>query len=160
MAKISWLISKLGNNHSPAIGMPLTFVKSDVFGWNANERTVMYAPDAPHAPAFLLHELGHALLGHADYSDDIHLLAMERAAWDKALQLAPEYDVAITDELIEESLDTYRDWLHSRSLCPHCNATGVQTAPRHYQCLACHHAWRVNEARTCALRRYETKKRP
>ena len=82
------------------------------------------------------------------------------AAWDKALQLAPEYDVAITDELIEESLDTYRDWLHSRSLCPHCNATGVQTATRHYQCLACHHAWRVNEARTCALRRYETKKRP
>ena len=154
MAKISWLISKLGNNHSPATGMPLTFVKSDFFGWNANERTITYAPDAPHAPAFLLHELGHALLGHADYSDDIHLLAMERAAWDKALQLAPEYDVAITDELIEESLDTYRDWLHARSTCKNCQAVGLQIKKNTYHCIACDNSWRVNEARTCALRRY------
>ncbi len=160
MAKISWLISKLSSNYPPTGDTPLTFVVAESFGWNAPKRTIAYAPDAPDAPAFLLHELGHALLNHDHYQDDIHLLGMERAAWDKASELAPQYETTISDDIVEDALDTYRDWLHARSLCPHCNATGVQTATRQYRCLACNHTWHVNEARTCALRRYDTKKRP
>ena len=160
MAKISWLISKLGSNHPPTGDTPLRFMTAESFGWNATERTISYVPDAPDAPALLLHELGHALLGHDHFQDDIHLLAMERAAWDKACELAAQYDMTISDNVVEDALDTYRDWLHARSLCPHCNATGVQTATQHYQGLACHHTWHVNEARTCGLRRHDTKKRP
>ena len=83
---------------------------------------------------------------------------MERAAWDKALELAKTVNVDIDEELIETSLDTYRDWLHDRSTCPSCNATGIEASKQQYECISCHTTWRVNEARDCSLRRYTTKK--
>jgi hypothetical protein len=106
---------------------------------------------------FLLHELGHATLGHSDYNKDIELLSLERAAWDQAELLAQQYNLSINENLIEDHLDTYRDWLHSRSLCPQCSFTGLQTGNAQYSCPACHAKWRVNQARTCGLKRYITK---
>lgn len=155
MAKTSWLIEQLKASKDN----PLNFTKGTTFGWDYSTHTVTYDPSRRKCDAYLLHEVGHAILGHRGYQNDTQLLEMERAAWDKARELADMYQIIIDDSDIEESLDTYRDWLHSRSLCPHCNSTGLQAASNHYRCAACQHEWRVNEARTCALRRYSTKKR-
>lgn len=155
MQKITSLAKKLANDLTKKPGLAhLTLQQGEMFGWDHTACTITYRVDEPHAIAYLLHECGHALLGHAEYKRDIELLPMERAAWDEALVLAAQYTLAIDTDLIEDALDTYRDWLHARSLCPTCEATGIQTAPQTYTCLACHHKWRVNEARSCALRRY------
>ncbi|TAL14927.1 hypothetical protein EPN95_01720 [Patescibacteria group bacterium] len=129
------------------------FKKAKRFLWSPSENTVYYT-GADDDYAFLLHELSHGLLSHAEYNRDVELIAMERAAWDKAIELAPSYDLTITEEVVENTLDSYRDWLHARSTCPNCKAVGLQIKQRVYACPACHHNWRVNEARICALRRY------
>jgi hypothetical protein len=85
---------------------------------------------------------------------------MESDAWQKAEQVGRQYDYEISPIAIEDALDTYRDWLHSRSVCPLCTATGLQIRRSRYQCLACTTIWRVNDARTCSLRRYPTKNSP
>ena len=131
----------------------ISFVQGDTFRWSPKNTTVYYAntSDAP----LLLHEVAHAALAHTDYAYDIELLKMERDAWEYACTiLAKNYAVTISQDVSESSLDSYRDWLHDRSVCPTCQATGAQTAPRRYKCLACDSAWRVNEARARALRRY------
>lgn len=131
------------------------FKQADSFLWSPSEQTVYYSPeDAGYG--FLLHELSHGLLSHADYTYDVELIAMERTAWDKAVELAKKYDATIDDDSIQSTLDTYRDWLHARSTCPACEATGLQIKKRLYTCPACHHTWRVNEARICGLRRFAT----
>lgn len=130
----------------------LTFQPSTEFGWSSAEETIFYV--AHDSPSLLLHELGHAQLKHTDYKRDIELIAFERDAWDYAVQeLSPPYSITITENEIEEALDTYRDWLHARSSCPRCSSTGLQTTRDSYRCLACRASWNVNEARTCGLRR-------
>ena len=136
----------------------LKFRRGTVFGWNFATQTITYNPNVKNVQAYLIHEYGHALLGHHDYSRDIMLIEMERAAWDQAVTISHRYDVPIDFDLIEASLDTYRDWLHARSTCTNCGSTGVQIEEHRYKCLACHQQWRVNEARNCALRRYPIKK--
>ena len=132
------------------------FVTGDDCRWHPETQTVTYTTTS--RPAEILHEVGHACLAHQDFSRDIQLLAMERDAWQYATTtLAPKYAVTITEESIDEALDSYRDWLHARSLCPQCGATGVQSGRAGYRCLACLTTWRVNDARQCALRRYQTK---
>lgn len=121
--------------------------------WSPNNQTVYYIEN-PDSQSLLLHELSHGLLGHSDYSRDIELIAMERAAWDKAIELTHKYGLKIDNDTVETTLDSYRDWLHARSTCPECEATGLQIKKYTYNCLACTHTWRVNEARICALRRY------
>jgi len=135
----------------------ILFIAGDRFAWSPHERTVFYDTTDLDNTGLLLHELAHGLLGHHDYSKDIELVAMESQAWDKALELAPLYDVTITDDTIQDNLDTYREWLHARSACPVCEATGYQSGKSTYSCVACSHVWRVNEARICALRRYSAK---
>lgn len=131
------------------------FETADSFWWSAAKKTIFYDPQVPSAHAFLLHELSHALLGHQGYTRDIELLKLERDAWHHAKTvLAPSYGVTIDDTTTEDNLDTYRQWLHDRSTCPRCDATGLQTKEQLYHCLACGNQWRVNEARLCALRRY------
>lgn len=129
------------------------FKKSSRFLWSPSEKTVYYTSSSDDS-SFLLHELSHGLLGHVDYDRDIELVAMERAAWDKAIELGTKYAIIITNKTVESTLDTYRDWLHARSTCPSCQANGLQIKHKTYNCLACGHSWRVNEARVCALRRY------
>lgn len=133
----------------------LSFTPGDRFAWSPDKGTVYY-DESDDAPELLLHELAHGILEHHDYSKDIELVAMETAAWDTALKLADTYDVTISDKTVQDNLDTYRDWLHARSTCPNCDATGYQTGKQLYSCVACAHSWRVNEARICALRRYST----
>jgi len=129
------------------------FVASDEFRWSYSEKTIFYDITSDDI-ASLLHELSHAILDHQAYRRDIELIEMERDAWRHAVILGQKYNVVVTTDDIEDSLDTYRDWLHSRSACPSCKATGIELKKRQYSCLACNIKWNVNDARICALRRY------
>lgn len=138
-------------------GKTISYQKGDGFRWDPNRLCIFYNPADSLASQLLLHELGHALLGHANYAQDIKLLELERAAWDKAVILSATYHITISEDALEDHLDTYRDWLHARSLCPYCGTTGIQSARNRYMCPSCQQSWRVNEAKTCGLKRYKTK---
>lgn len=153
MAKTNWL--KTLRAHFPEI----TFKKSDAFCWSPVHATVYTGSLENESDLVtLLHETGHALAGHTTYPHDIELLKLEREAWEIArTRIAPLFDIKVKDETIEEALDSYREWLHARSICPACDSTGVQQDESRYRCLACATIWKVNDARTCQLRRYITK---
>lgn len=137
----------------------INFVSGKVFAWSPNSATITYVSSgSPDDTAQLLHELAHALLNHSDYQRDINLIDMERSAWECAVrELAPQYgvDIKMVDDVVQDSLDSYRQWLHARSSCPNCQAVGIEYRKHQYRCLQCHSKWRVNEARNCELRRYK-----
>lgn len=138
----------------------LTFVAGDIFHWHPAKHTVTYVNDS-HDVAALLHEVAHALLNHQGFKRDLELIEMERDAWRYAIEaLAPRYGTSVSPDMAEDALDTYREWLHARSICPACTATGVQIKQHAYRCLACRSEWIVNDARQHALRRHLTKKHP
>jgi hypothetical protein len=147
---MSSLIHKLKTTYTT-----IKFTEAREFSWSPSTRTVFYIPGKAHGTHLLLHELSHALLDHREYRRDIELVAMETAAWEKAKELAKEYNVRIIEHVVQDHLDTYREWLHARSTCPRCSANGYQAEAFKYECAACSHKWRVNEARLCALRRYD-----
>lgn len=148
------LIQKLASDF-PAI----QFVEAEAFQWSADTKTISYNLSDETATEHALHELAHAVLDHHAYTRDIELLKMEREAWTYAQkELAPAYGITIDDEAREAALDSYRDWLHARSTCPNCKATGMETDKHLYVCPACRHTWRVNEARICSLKRYSIQK--
>lgn len=103
----------------------------------------------------LLHETGHALLGHTTYQADYELIRLEVAAWEKAKELAiqlnsyfQEPSLEIDEEHVQDCLDTYRDWLYKRSICPECGTKCLQQDDYvHYRCHNCHTTWRVTPAR-------------
>lgn len=129
-----------------------TWVKSDIAHWSAREQTIYCNDDDIQT----LHELGHALLGHDHYNQDIELLHIERAAWEKAQELAPHYELSIDDEVVEDALDSYRDWLHIRSKCPKCGMTGLQSATDgHYYCPTCQTKWFASEGKQRQMRRMQ-----
>lgn len=133
------------------------FKASNSFEWHPSDKTVTYDPADPDFDSRLLHELSHALLEHRTYERDIDLIAMERDAWQHArIELGSRYSVVIDGDIIHHDMDTYRDWLHGRSTCPHCESSGLQVNKQTYRCVTCLKTWRVNEARTCSLRRYKT----
>ncbi len=128
--------------------MPLEFVKKiqnsyPNFVFRAGKKFAFRPPktiifeDVPDGEALLLHELGHALLGHRDFKTEPERLKMEVAAWEKARELATEYAVEIDEELVQAELDTYRDWLHVKSRCPNCGLTRYQTPDGKYHCPRC-----------------------
>ena len=138
----------------------LSFVAGDEFRWSPQDKSITYNPDDPHLADRLLHEVAHAELQHRQYERDIELIAFERDAWQYArATLAPTFGVSIESDTIEDDLDTYRDWLHARSTCPSCGATGIQTNTKEYTCVACRTIWTVNQAIGCGLKRH-TKKHP
>lgn len=134
----------------------LAFKAGDDFVWSPETRTILFrVSDQQNETWALLHELSHAVLGHDGFTNDIELIKKEVEAWHHARDaLAPHYQLAITDTYIDTQLDSYRDWLHARSLCPRCRQTGLQTHTRRYSCMNCNVSWRVNDARRCALRRH------
>ena len=85
----------------------------------------------------LLHELGHAVLGHRDFRTDLDRLKMEVAAWEQARQFAAQYNIYYDEELVQEQLDSYRGWLHGKSRCKKCGLTRYQTKDRKYHCPQC-----------------------
>ena len=125
----------------------LSFSAGAAACWSPEKRQIYYSPDSDYqASAGLLHEVAHALLGHQSYDTDVDLLKKEVAAWQKAVEIAPNYGLRLNTEYIQDCLDTYRNWLHKRSSCPACHANGIQ-GTESYQCLTCGHQWRVSASR-------------
>lgn len=133
----------------------IRFEAGDVFRWSPETKTVSYNA-ASRDGVSLLHETAHALLKHRGYQNDVELLRLERAAWTKAEELGLLYGVTIDEASVESALDTYRDWLHARSLCPSCQQNGIQLADMNYCCVVCNQQWTVNEARHTGLQRRRT----
>ena len=100
-------------------------------------RTIILGPDEPFFELLMLHEVSHAICKHKDFRTDVERLKMENEAWDKARELARHYDIEINEDLIQEELDTYRDWLHQKSRCPVCGLTRFQTPDSRYHCPRC-----------------------
>jgi hypothetical protein len=142
------LVKTLALNHPH-----LSFVAGTSFYWCPETSEVFY-DDAKHADESsiwsLLHETAHGLLQHTTYKADLELLHLEVAAWDHALTLAAKHDVRIDDEYVQDCLDTYRDWLYRRSLCPGCGSQCLQIdATNFYRCFNCHTRWHVSPSRFC-----------
>lgn len=128
----------------------LRFVAGQQFCWSPETGEIFYKPSGNSAAAewSLLHETGHALLGHESYRADFELVQLEAAAWERARQLAADFDLCIDEDHIEDCLDTYRDWLYKRSICPTCNTKCLQQDDyRSYRCFNCHTTWRVSTNR-------------
>lgn len=131
----------------------LVIKKADDFAWNPDKNSVFFDESHPNSMELLLHELAHGILNHKGYIKDIELLTMEAKAWDQASEIANKFGLTLDNDVVQDHMDTYRDWMHARSTCPKCNANGLQR-DSHYECLACRHSWRSNEARICGLKRY------
>lgn len=153
-AALDNLLARLGADYPD-----LQFIESAHFAWHAGKKHVAYKKsnkDTTHSMFSLLHELGHALLNHSDYTHDIELLQLEVAAWEKARTLATHYGVELDEDHIQDCLDTYRDWLHLRATCPSCFGRSLQTSPRHYRCHNCGTEWSVTRSRLCRPYRLKT----
>jgi len=118
--------------------------------WSPDKGQISYAKgEHDHSIEGLLHELGHARLDHHGYVSDLELLQKEVEAWQEALCLAGLYGLDLDEDHMQDCLDTYRDWVHKRSICPTCSNTGLQEDEKHYRCLNCGHTWRVTASRFC-----------
>lgn len=100
-------------------------------------KTIVFNLTEPNSKVFLLHELGHATLGHRDFNTDVDRLKMEVAAWEASKKIAQKYQIEIDEDLIQDELDTYRDWLHTKSKCKKCGLTRYQTTDGAYHCPKC-----------------------
>ena len=128
----------------------LRFTAGRQFYWSPETGEIFYKAEARgrHATWSLLHETGHALLEHRGYKADFELLRLEINAWQRARQLAEALQIEIDEEHIQDCLDTYRDWLHKRSICPNCTTKSLQQGDFvHYRCFNCHTTWRVTASR-------------
>lgn len=125
----------------------VSFIVSEQPHWSPKDCTIFYNPKKLHAEWSLLHEVGHMLSNHKNYDSDIDLIKMEVEAWEKAKELAKKYSMRINKEHIEDCLDSYRDWLYKRSLCPECKFTGLEEKHGNYSCINCKAKWKVGEDR-------------
>ena len=100
-------------------------------------KTIVLGPDEPSSELLALHEVSHAVLGHKDFRADAERLKMEMEAWEKAKELADLYHIEVDEDLIQDELDTYRDWLHKKSRCPKCGLTRFQDVDGVYHCPRC-----------------------
>jgi hypothetical protein len=114
-----------------------TFKSGKKFAFTS-PRTIVIGPEQPSYDLLILHELAHAILGHKRYTQDIQRIKMERNAWDYVrTSLCKKYNISWNQNFAESELDTYRDWLHRKSLCPTCHLTRVQTPDGIYHCPFC-----------------------
>lgn len=114
----------------------LRFKKGKKFAFSP-PRTVVLGPRESSPELLALHEVSHAVLKHRIFRMDVERLKMEVAAWEKARELAVYYGIEINEDLIQDELDTYRDWLHQKSRCPKCGLTRFQTPDGLYHCPRC-----------------------
>lgn len=130
----------------------ISFVGSTTDSWSPRTKEVRYS--RPVSKYSLLHELGHALEGHVTYKLDIQLLKLEADAWRRAREIAARYGLEIPQEYINGCMNTYKDWLLSRSKCPDCGLVGLQSpATLIYSCCNCPLRWAVPPETRCLVRR-------
>jgi hypothetical protein len=133
------------------INSDINFSPAETFYWSPTDKTVYYdsSNDTREGLWALLHESGHAILGHRQYYSDIELVQMEVEAWDSAKDLAAKLEIIIDENHAEDCIDSYRNWLHGRSLCPDCNLSSIQIDTKHYSCVFCQKKWQVTAERFC-----------
>lgn len=143
-SKLNKLIARLEYDFTE-----VKFKKSKTHSWSPGQNIVFYNPQSPDRKALIgvLHELAHALLGHKDYATDFELVRMESEAWSMAAKLGKTYGINISDAHIQRCLDTYRDWLYKRSLCPTCGSQALQSDSTTYRCFNCQAVWKVTPSR-------------
>jgi len=130
----------------------IEFIKGDKFFWSPQDKKITYSSEQLNSDGrwALLHETGHALLNHLSYSSDYQLLRMEIDAWEKAKEIALQLKIEISEDHIQECLDSYRDWLFKRSICPSCGVKTIQKDnSSYYYCFNCHSNWQVSPSRFC-----------
>ena len=134
----------------------IKFEAGENFYWSPKNKIVFYKTDAEEpklAKWALLHEIGHALLNHNSYTTDFSLLRMEAEAWQVAKQIGTKLNISIPDNHIQDCLDSYRDWIYKRSICPKCNTKSFQHQIHCYRCYNCHSTWKVTASRFCRVYR-------
>jgi hypothetical protein len=130
----------------------LKYVPGKDFCWSPETGEIIYGANSSNNNAVysLLHETAHALLNHKSYKSDFSLLKLELEAWQKAQEIAQDFGMIISKDHVENCLDTYRDWLYRRSICPNCAVQCLQQSDLvHYRCFNCHTTWRVSANRFC-----------
>lgn len=130
----------------------IDFCPGDNFCWSPQLKRITYVIDQLEEDGrwALLHETGHALLNHQSYTTDYELLRMEVAAWERAKDIANQLELSIDEDHIQECLDSYRDWLYKRSICPNCDTKTIQNdLANNYTCFNCHSNWQVTPSRFC-----------
>lgn len=123
------------------------FVEADEFYWSAKNNTVYYNSDRLQKIEGiyrLIHEIGHATSDHKNFQSGVQLLSLETEAWESAKKIAGRYGITIDSEYIENCLDSYRDWLHTRSTCPNCKTVSVEADENVYKCFNCLQKWQVS----------------
>jgi hypothetical protein len=123
------------------------------FSWSPKDSTVFFSKEhlvhSDHGKLALLHEVGHGILRHSNYSSDVDLILKEVGAWQQARALAEQLGIVFDADHVEDCLDTYRDWLHKRSTCPTCLSNALQSDSHTYQCFNCNQLWHVSVSRFC-----------
>ena len=117
----------------------LKFVEGARFSFRPPKTIVIGPDEGEKTPMLLFHELGHALSKKYSYALKIERLKIEVAAWQagkEAYQKYPELP-PWDDEFVEDALDTYRDWLHNKSICKTCGLTMYQTPDKSWLCPFC-----------------------
>lgn len=137
----------------------IKFVADEDFYWSPTKQTLFYkTSNEQNACHLLLHELAHAKLQHTSYFYDNELIKLELAAWEYSRHnFYPKYLTKFDQNLANDYLDYYRNWLYDRSRCPSCQSTGQQTEDLIYHCPICNQKWRVNPAKFTQLRRQKLK---
>ena len=100
-------------------------------------KSIYYLEADDNFRLLLLHELAHALLGHFTYTKSLERLQIERDAWEKTRELCELHSVAFDEALAESELDTYRDWVHQKTLCKTCGLTCLEVSSESLYCPFC-----------------------
>ncbi len=125
----------------------LNFVPERFFSWSPQEKTIYFDPRRLRGNTgkiALLHEIGHAKLGHTLYKYDMQLLNMELDAWDYVRQEAAQFGLTIDEKHIADCINSYDSWLSKRATCPQCSNFSLQAGRDTYRCFVCDSRWGVN----------------
>ena len=141
--------NKLIDSLSAKYSKDIKYTAADNYYWSPGENTVYFKQGDFGVVGLwtLLHETSHGLLGHKNYSSDFELVRLELEAWQKAQELSEELEIKISDDHMQDCLDSYRDWQYKRSLCPKCELGGVQISGSTYRCIFCLESWQVSRER-------------
>ena len=100
-------------------------------------KSIRYLESDENFRMLLLHELAHALLHHFSFDRSLERLQIERDAWAKTRELCTLHSVPFDEELAEAELNTYRDWVHQKTLCKHCGLSCLEVSSESLYCPFC-----------------------